>query len=88
MDYQKEYAILVGQVDRTISLLEQYGADDLVLRKAVELLTAALQDAEERYVVLSEQSRRLLWCCVFIKSRTIPEEMVRLFSVSLGLSSA
>jgi len=56
MDYQKEYAILVGQVDRTISLLEQYGADDLVLRKAVELLTAALQDAEERYVVLSEQS--------------------------------
>lgn len=56
MDYQKEYAILVGQVDHTISLLEQYGADDLVLRKAVELLTAALQDAEERYVVLSEQS--------------------------------
>ena len=56
MDYQKEYAILVGQVYRTLSLLEQYGAEEAMLRKAMELLTAALQDAEERYVVLSEQS--------------------------------
>lgn len=56
MDYQKEYAILVGQVDWAISLLEEYGPDDLVIRKAVDLLTAALRDAEERYIVLSDRS--------------------------------
>lgn len=53
MDYQKEYAILVGQVDWAISLLEQYGSDDVVVRKAVDLLTAALRDAEDRYIALS-----------------------------------
>ena len=53
MDYQKEYSILVGQVDWAISLLEQYGSDDVVIRKAVELLTAALRDAEDRYIALS-----------------------------------
>lgn len=53
MDYQKEYAILVGQVDWAISLLEQYGSNDVVIRKAVELLTAALRDAEDRYIALS-----------------------------------
>lgn len=56
MDYEKEYAILVGQIDWAISLLEDYGPDDLVIRKAVKLLTTALQEAEERYVTLSEQS--------------------------------
>ena len=45
MDYEKEYAILVGQVDRVISLLEEYGGESLVVRKAVELLTAALLGA-------------------------------------------
>ena len=53
LDYQKEYSILVGQVDWAISLLEQYGSDDVVIRKAVELLTAALRDAEDRYIALS-----------------------------------
>ena len=53
MDYQKEYSILVGQVDWAISMLEQYGSDDVVIRKAVELLTAALRDAEDRYIALS-----------------------------------
>lgn len=53
MDYQKEYAILVGQVDWAISLLEQYRSDDVVIRKAVELLTTALRDAEDRYIALS-----------------------------------
>ena len=55
MDYQKEYAILVGQVDWAISLLEGCGQEDVVIRKAVELLTAALRDAEDRYVRLSEK---------------------------------
>ena len=54
MDYEKEYAILVGQVDQVISLLEEYGGDDLVVRKAVELLTTALQEAEDRYSLLAE----------------------------------
>lgn len=53
MDYQKEYAILVGQVDWAISLLERYSSDDVVIRKAVELLTTALRDAEDRYIALS-----------------------------------
>lgn len=53
MDYQKEYAILVGQVDWAISLLEQYSSDDVVIHKAVELLTTALRDAEDRYIALS-----------------------------------
>ena len=53
MDYQKEYAILVGQVDWAISLLEQYSSADVVIRKAVELLTTALRDAEDRYIALS-----------------------------------
>lgn len=54
MDYQKEYAILVGQVDWAISLLEQHGSGDVVIRKTAELLTRALRDAEERYISLSE----------------------------------
>ena len=54
MDYEKEYAILVGQVDQVISLLEKHGGDDLVVRKAVELLTAALREAEDRYILLAE----------------------------------
>ncbi len=50
MDYQKEYANLVGQIDRAISILEQYQSNtDLVLR-AGELLLAALQEAEEHYI--------------------------------------
>ena len=55
MNYEKEYAVLVGQVDRVISLLEEYGGESLVVRKAVELLTAALREAEERYLALQDQ---------------------------------
>ena len=55
MDYQKEYAIRVGQADQAISLLERYGGEDVVVRKAVTLLTAALRDAEERYIALTER---------------------------------
>ena len=54
MNYKKEYAILVGQVDQVTALLEEYGGGGLVIRKAVELLTAALLDAEERYILLAE----------------------------------
>ena len=50
MDYQKEYASLVGQVDRAISILEQFEPGDLVVRKAGELLLSALHEAEELYI--------------------------------------
>lgn len=50
MNYQKEYAILVGQVDRVICILEQYAPEDPVVRKAGRLLISALQDGEDHYV--------------------------------------
>jgi len=50
MNYQKEYAMLVGQVDRAIFILEQYAPDDPIVRRAGQVLVAALQEAEERYV--------------------------------------
>lgn len=50
MNYQKEYATLVGQVDTVISVLERCAPYDLVVKKAEALLIAALQEAEERYV--------------------------------------
>ena len=34
MDYQKEYANLVGQVDRVISILETYEPGDAIVKKA------------------------------------------------------
>ena len=48
MNYQKEYASLVGQIDRAISTLElrEPGA----VQKAVDLLRRALCTAEERYI--------------------------------------
>lgn len=54
MNYQKEYAILVGQVDRAISLLERCALDEPLARKAGELLVAALREAEEHYLSLAE----------------------------------
>jgi len=54
MNYQKEYANLVGQVDRVISLLESYEPGDPVVRKAGELLLSALREAEEHYLSASE----------------------------------
>ncbi len=50
MNYQKEYAVLVGQVDRAICILEQYAPEDPVVRKAGQLLISALREAEEHYV--------------------------------------
>ena len=32
MDYQKEYANLVGQIDRAISILEHYAPGDPIVR--------------------------------------------------------
>ena len=54
MNYQKEYARLVGQTDRAITLLER---DASAVREAMNLLTAALRDAEERYIRTEETER-------------------------------
>jgi len=60
MDYQKEYAILVGQVDRAISLLELFPPqDDLLVRRAGAILLNALQAAEEHYMAAAEQLEAL-----------------------------
>ena len=50
MNYQKEYASLVGQIDRAISALELREPGDPVVQKAVDLLRSALYAAEERYI--------------------------------------
>ena len=50
MNYQKEYAMLVGQVDRALSILERYAPGDPVVRKAGDLLITALREAEEHYI--------------------------------------
>ncbi|MCI9445282.1 MAG: hypothetical protein K2P04_11515 [Oscillospiraceae bacterium] len=59
MDYQKEYASLVGQVDRAISLLEHYAPGDPIVRKAGDLLLTALREAEEHYIQAADESDRL-----------------------------
>ena len=59
MDYQKEYASLVGQVDRAISLLENYAPNDPIVRKAGDLLLMALRQAEEHYMQTAEEMERL-----------------------------
>lgn len=56
MNYQKEYATLVGQVDRAIAILERCALDEPLARKAGELLVAALREAEEHYVALAESA--------------------------------
>lgn len=50
MNYQKEYAILVGQVDRAISILEQYPQNDPIVRAAVTILLSTLLEAEEHFL--------------------------------------
>lgn len=50
MDYQKEYASLVGQIDRAISILEHYEPGDPIIQKAGDLLLSALREAEEHYL--------------------------------------
>ena len=59
MDYQKEYASLVGQVDRAISLLENYAPGDPIVRKAGDLLLTALREAEEHYIQTTEEAELL-----------------------------
>ncbi len=59
MDYQKEYASLVGQVDRAISLLEHYAPGDPIVRKAGDLLLTALREAEEHYIQMAEEAQRI-----------------------------
>ena len=49
-DYQKEYAGLVGRVDRAISLLENYAAVDPIIYETVHLLLEALRESEEHYM--------------------------------------
>ncbi len=51
MNYQKEYASLVGQIDRAISILELYEPGDPMIKKAGDLLLSALQEAEEHYMM-------------------------------------
>lgn len=48
MNYQKEYATLVGQVDRAVSLLDQCG--ESAVERVREILIDALRAAEERYI--------------------------------------
>jgi hypothetical protein len=55
MNYQKEYAILVGQVDRAISLLEQFPLNDPLVRRVGHLLLSALQEAEDHYLAAVEE---------------------------------
>ncbi len=50
MDYQKEYANLVGQIDRAITILENYAPGDPIVWRAGDLLLSALQEAEEHYL--------------------------------------
>ena len=59
MNYQKEYASLVGQVDRALSLLEHYTPGDPIVRRAGNLLLAALQEAEEHYLQAADEADRL-----------------------------
>ena len=59
MDYQKEYACLVGQVDRAITLLERCAPGDPIVRKAGDLLLTALREAEEHYVRAAEEAAQM-----------------------------
>lgn len=59
MDYQKEYASLVGQVDRAISLLEHCAPGDPIVCKAGNLLLAALREAEEHFVQAADEAELL-----------------------------
>lgn len=50
MNYQKEYATLVYQVDRAISILEKFSPEDPVVTRASQLLLEALREAEDHYL--------------------------------------
>lgn len=55
MNYQKEYAVLVGQVDRVISILEQFPFDNPIVQKASSILTSVLREAEDHYISQEEE---------------------------------
>ena len=59
MNYQKEYAILVGQVDRALFILERYAHEDPAVRRAGQLLLTALQEAENHFIEQTEPESRL-----------------------------
>jgi len=50
MNYQKEYAILVGEIDRALTLLEADKTSSAFTDLAVTILRDALREAEERYM--------------------------------------
>ena len=50
MNYQKEYAMLVSQIDRALCILEQFAPGDPIVRKAGDLLINAIREAEEHYI--------------------------------------
>ena len=54
MNYQKEYAILVGQVDRALFILEQYAQEIPAVRRAGQLLLDALLEAEAHFMEQTE----------------------------------
>ena len=54
MNYQKEYAVLVGQVDKAVSLLELCAWDEPLVRRAADVLVEAIREAEEHYVALAD----------------------------------
>ena len=54
MNYQKEYAILVGQVDRALFILEQYAQVIPAVGRAGQLLLDALLEAEAHFMEQTE----------------------------------
>ena len=56
MNYRKEYAKLVCQVDRALSILEQYPQNDPLILAAGQTLLSALLTAEEHFISQDEQA--------------------------------
>lgn len=54
LDYQKEYAILIGQIDRALSVLELCTPLDPFAFGAQQLLSNALLEAEEHFVARAD----------------------------------
>lgn len=50
INYQKEYSILMGTMDRAISILEQHGRQDAIVQAASAILLEAMLKAEERHL--------------------------------------
>lgn len=50
INYQKEYSILMGTMDRAISILEQHEQHDAIVQAASSVLLEAMLKAEERHL--------------------------------------